>query len=159
MKKKEPKQWDERQTAIRNVAYKHGLFVLAALVLVDTIFRDDGTPWAQGKTNHLVYLAVVVAFVGIEFAIRGVYYGRLEGPKIVLIAMLLWMVCWSLALLFRISDMRHLGETITENGVLLLHGSYVITDCILIFMAVCYVVRASVDIFKDRRQNREKQSK
>ena len=156
MRKKEPKQWDERQAAIRNVAYKHGLFVLAALVFVDLLYRDNGTPWAQGQCNHLVYLAAAFAFVGIEFAIRGVYYGRFEGPIIVLITMLMWMIGWSLKLSFQISDMRYLGESIMEDGMLIRHGAYVITDCILIFMGACFVIRASIDIFKDHRQNKEK---
>ena len=145
------KTYDERETLIRNRVYKHGLFVLAALVLADMLFREQGTPWAQGIYNHLVYLAAVAAFVFIEFAVRGVYYGRRDRPVIALITVLLWAGVGGFRIHNNISIMGYLGASIMENGMLSLRGAYVITDCVLIFACLCVAVRAVVDICRDRK--------
>jgi len=145
------KPYDERETLIRNRVYKHGLFVLAALVLADMIFREQGTPWAQGIYNHLVYLAAVAAFLNIEFAIRGAYYGRLESPKIVLVSVLVLIACFGANIAVRMETIRLLETSLMENGMVSLRGSYIISSGILMFAFACTGVRAVVDICRDRK--------
>lgn len=154
--KKEPlKQYNERETSIRNRIYTYGLFALTALVLIDLIFRDKGTPWAQGQYNHLIYVAAVFALVSIAFAVCGVYYGRHKSPAYALIVALLCVLRWSLSLSSRVSAMRMLEEPAIENGALTRIGTYHVVDCIVIFAGVCIAIRAMIDIIKNMIQKKK----
>lgn len=61
---------DERQKAIRNGAFRHGLIFTLCVVLVDAFFVDNGMPLAEGMWGHMLLVAAAFAVVWQEMLWR-----------------------------------------------------------------------------------------
>jgi len=178
--------FDERELLIRNRVYKHGFIFLLLLLLADVLIRDYGhvdvrvaeametlglyassnyildhlVSFVRGQWNLLIYIALAIALVFVEFAIRGVYLHRYDTPVARLTIMLLWMSSWAVRLSSDLSMLYFFGDTIWGDtimayGHITQRGALIITTCIALFVGSCIVVRAVVDIIRNCKNKEE----
>jgi len=149
MKKKKLEQFDEREEAIRDRVFMHGFFILAALLLFDhslELFKVQ--PF--GRPTSLVYLAIAITVVSIEFIIRGVYFGCKDTPKtrlkstlgmVVVFGFNLGVTCYGLLTV----------DSFAENGQLTIWGGNIILFSSLTLIGICGFIRAVIDLRRSRR--------
>jgi|GEM_PF-1495140 len=112
-------------------------------------------PFVQGQWNLLLYITLAIAFVFIEFAIRGVYLHRFDTPAARLTLTLLMMSGWAIRLHTDLNTMRFFEETIMEQGQISRRGIFVVVTFVLIFTGLCVSVRAIVDIIRNQINKKE----
>lgn len=64
---------DEFQLLKRGNVFKHGLFSLGGLLLVNALLYSCGIEWASGKWAELTIILFTVALCCIEFIYYGIY--------------------------------------------------------------------------------------
>ncbi len=67
------KNLDEFQLLKRGNVFKHGLFTLIGLLLVNTLLYSCGIEWASGKWPELTIILFVVMLCSIEFICYDIY--------------------------------------------------------------------------------------
>ncbi|MDR1736518.1 MAG: hypothetical protein LBR85_06590 [Oscillospiraceae bacterium] len=64
------KRLDELQLLKRGIVFKHGLFTLVALLLINALLYSQGIEWVSGKWGELIIVFFVIVLCNIEF----IYY-------------------------------------------------------------------------------------
>lgn len=67
------KHLDELQLLKRGNVFKHGLFFLVGLLLVNNLLFSYGIEWASGKWAELTIILFVVVVCSIEFIYYDIY--------------------------------------------------------------------------------------
>ncbi len=67
------KDLDELQLLKRGNIFKHGLFSLGGLLLINVLLYSFGIEWAQGKWAELTIILFTVALCSIEFICCDIY--------------------------------------------------------------------------------------
>ncbi|MDH6368115.1 MULTISPECIES: hypothetical protein [unclassified Breznakia] len=70
---KEIKHLDELQLLKRGNVFKHGLFSLVGLLLINALLYSCGIEWASGKWAELTIILLVVVLCSIEFIYYDIY--------------------------------------------------------------------------------------
>jgi uncharacterized membrane protein len=70
---KKIKHLDELQLLKRGDVFKHGLFSLAGLLLLNALLYSAGIEWAPGKWAELTILLFTIMLVSIEFIFYGIF--------------------------------------------------------------------------------------
>ncbi len=67
------KNLDERQLIIRGNIFKHGLFMLVGLLLLNSFLYNMGVDWATGKWAELTIILFTIICCSIEFIYYDIY--------------------------------------------------------------------------------------
>ena len=140
-------QFDEREIAVRNGVMMRGFCILLGLLFADFVLKQLGVHWALGAWNSMVYGALAIAIVNIEYIMRGVYYKYEVCPK-----RHFWLML-ALAIVFGFSVILNIWHfTLIEQGQLSMWGSWRIAFALFTLIGICGTVRAAVDIRKNRNE-------
>lgn len=139
--------FDERQLWIRGDVYKHGLFLMGGILLLDNLLRDFGMVWAGGRILDLSVLMVTVAFCSVEWICRDVYLALPIKQQDGILALLGVL---AVALLFYSCIELFLGETrFFSHGQLAEAGLEIISSLCLLLICVAYLVKRLLGMRKD----------
>lgn len=64
---------DELQLLKRGNVFKHGLFSLVGMLLINSLLYSCGIEWASGKWAELTIILFVIALCSIEFIVHDIY--------------------------------------------------------------------------------------
>ena len=67
------KKLDELQLLKRGNIFKHGMFFLIGLLLLNTLLYSQGIEWASGKWAELTIILFTVVLCSIEFILYDIY--------------------------------------------------------------------------------------
>ena len=145
--------YDEREMLIRNRVFKHGFIFLIALLIFDFLLKSQEIALAQGLWNNLVYIMAALAFVVIEFNLRGVYFSPKDNPKQMLFIIAFYNVGVGVFTFMRI---RHIREIpFIEEGQLTWSGALTITIALAMFVSLFVAARAIIVIRNNRNLEEE----
>ena len=67
------KKLDELQLLKRGNIFKHGMFCLIGLLLLNTLLYSQGIEWASGKWAELTIILFTIVLCSIEFILYDIY--------------------------------------------------------------------------------------
>lgn len=67
------KKLDELQLLKRGNIFKHGMFFLIGLLLLNTLLYSQGIEWASGKWAELTIILFTIVLCSIEFILYDIY--------------------------------------------------------------------------------------
>lgn len=67
------KNLDELQLLKRGNIFKHGLFILVSLLLLNTLLYSYGIEWTTGKWGELTIILITIVICAIEFIYHDIY--------------------------------------------------------------------------------------
>lgn len=67
------KKLDELQLLKRGNVFKHGMFCLIGLLLINTLLYSQGIEWASGKWAELTIILFTIVLCSIEFIYYDIY--------------------------------------------------------------------------------------
>ena len=67
------KKLDELQLLKRGNIFKHGMFYLIGLLLLNTLLYSQGIEWASGKWAELTIILFTIVLCSIEFILYDIY--------------------------------------------------------------------------------------
>ena len=67
------KKLDELQILKRGNIFKHGMFCLIGLLLLNTLLYSQGIEWASGKWAELTIILFTIVLCSIEFILYDIY--------------------------------------------------------------------------------------
>ena len=67
------KKLDELQLLKRGNIFKHGMFCLIGLLLLNTLLYSQGIEWASGKWAELTIILFTIVLCSIEFILDDIY--------------------------------------------------------------------------------------
>ena len=134
---------DELQLLKRGNVFKHGLFSLAGLLLVNALLYSCGIEWASGKWAELTIILFTVALCCIEFICHGIYPLTEKRQK---------FLYYFAGLFGTVAIAGGVYELISEKAGIIVDGH--ITDSVLViaygimFVAilVAYIIKTRYDI-------------
>jgi hypothetical protein len=131
------KEFDERQLWIRGNIFKHMVFFMGGLLLLNAGLAGEGIAWADGFSANLLLFAVPLAAGSVEMILRGVYFTGNAG-RLALTALL--GVSSLTALLLSLS-----GGALIDGGQLTERGCGAAVGLLLFLVAATAALRTLWD--------------
>ncbi len=130
---------DERQLMIRGNIFKHGLFLLTALLLSNSLLYNLGFEWVAGKWAELTLILLTVVFCSIEFIYFDIYPLTRNIQKIGIFLLGLFGSLSVVSCLYEITTQKTgfvMDGKITNNALGIVYGFMFIS------LTIAYIIKA-----------------
>ncbi|MDF2821963.1 MAG: hypothetical protein K0R15_2411 [Clostridiales bacterium] len=140
---KECNKLDERHILVREDIYKHMVFVIGILLLLDFYLKELGVVWDSGKYSSIIILYISFTFGWIEMICRGVYLIAEKQHKSIVYIMGLIAVVFISKILKNVildGDFIFVQGQLTKTGILLVRYLCMLLIPIILLIKTKYIL-------------------